>query len=124
MRPPPYLERLALEKPVAPPEFDLESELRNICIKVPLLHAIIDIHILTKIIRDLCIKKPRRKRKQPTTIQVRGETTALMTNHLKSGKYANPRNPIITAYINKIHIPNTLIDQGAAINIMVVNTME
>ena len=124
MRTPPYPKRLALEKPVAPPEFDLEEELINICVKIPLLQAIRDIHILTKTIRDLCIMKPGRKRKQPTTIQVGGQTTTLITNHLKTCKYENPRNPIVTSYINNIPLPNTFIDQGAAINIMIVNTME
>lgn len=83
MRTPPYLERLALEKPVAPPEFHLEAELRNLCVKVPLLQAIRDILTLVKTIRDVCIKKLGRKRKQPTTIQVGGQTTTLITNHFK-----------------------------------------
>ena len=48
----------------------------------------------------------------------------LISNHSKMGKYANPRNPIVTSYINNIHIPNTLTDQGASINIITVNTME
>ena len=73
---------------------------------------------------DLCIKKPGRKKKQPTTIQVGGKTTTLISNHLKTRKYANPGNPIVTAYINNIPIPSTLIDQGESINIMIVNTME
>ena len=47
-----------------------------------------------------------------------------MTNHLKIGKCANPGNPIVYPYINNFPIPNTLIDQGATINIMVVNTMK
>jgi hypothetical protein len=89
-----------------------------------LLQAIRDIPILTKTFRDLCIKKPRRKIKQPTTIQVGGQTTTLITNHLKTDKYANLGNPIVTTYINNIPIPNILIYQGATINIMTVNTME
>ena len=34
---PPYLERLLIEKPVVCPQFDLENELKNVCIKIPLL---------------------------------------------------------------------------------------
>ena len=75
-------------------------------------------------IRDLSIKKPRRKRKQPSTIQVGGKATVLISNHFQIGKYANPGNPIVIAYINNIPIPNTLIDQGAAINIMTIDTMK
>ena len=83
-----------------------------------------NIPILAKTIRDLCIKKPGRKRKQPSTIQVGGKTTGLISDQFQTGKYANPGNPIVTAYINKIPIPNTLIDQRATINIMTINTMK
>ena len=48
----------------------------------------------------------------------------LISNHFKTGKYANPGNPIVTAYIKNIPIPNTLIDQGVGINMKTVNTME
>lgn len=89
-----------------------------------MLQAIRDIPILAKKIRDLCIKKPGRKRKQPSTIQVGGKIVALISNQFQIGKYANLGNPIVTAYINNIPIPNTLIDQGANINIMTFNTMK
>ena len=89
-----------------------------------MLQVVRYIPILAKKIRDICIKKPGRKRKQPTTIQVGGQTTTLISNHLKTGKYENPGNHIMTTYINNILIPNMLIDQGEAINIMTVNTME
>ena len=39
-------------------------------------------------------------------------------------KYENPGNPVVTAYINNIPIPNTLVDQRAAINIMIITTLE
>ena len=39
-------------------------------------------------------------------------------------KYGNSRNPILTAHIKHIPIPNTLVDQGVAISIMTVTTME
>jgi hypothetical protein len=58
---PPYPERLAIEKPIVLPEFDLEAELRNVCVKIPLLQAIKDIPIYAKTVRELCIKKPGRK---------------------------------------------------------------
>ena len=34
---PPYPERLLIEKPVVRAQFDLENELKNVCIKIPLL---------------------------------------------------------------------------------------
>ena len=89
-----------------------------------MLQAIRGIPILAKSIRDLCIKKLGRKKKQPSTIQVGGQATTLITNHFKIGKYENPGNPIVTSYINNIPIPNTLIDQGASITIMTINTMK
>ena len=89
-----------------------------------MLQAIRDIPILAKTIRDLCIKKLGRKEKQPSTIQVGGQATTLITNHFKIGKYENPGNPILIAYINNIHILNTLIDQGTTINIMTISTMK
>ena len=34
---PPFPERLTLEKPIVPLEFDIEAELKNLCVKIPLL---------------------------------------------------------------------------------------
>ena len=39
-------------------------------------------------------------------------------------KYGNTGNPIVTFYIKHIPVPNTLVDQGATINIMTAMTME
>ena len=39
-------------------------------------------------------------------------------------KYLDPRSPIVKTHINGVEIPNTLIDLGAAINIMSKQTME
>jgi hypothetical protein len=75
-------------------------------------------------IKELCIKKPGRKKKQPTTIQVVGQLVELMTKKTRLTKYANHGNPIVTTYIKNIHVPNTLVDKGVAINIITVTTME
>ena len=48
----------------------------------------------------------------------------LISNRPRLIKYGNPGNPIVTAHIKHIPIPNTLVDQGATINIMTVTTME
>ena len=69
---PPYPERLLIKKTEEPLEHNLETELRNICVKIPLLQAIKYIPIYAKIVRDLCIKKPGRKRKEPPVIRVVG----------------------------------------------------
>ena len=60
-RAPPFLERLLIEKPVVQPEFDIINELKNVCVRIPLLQAIMDVPIYAKTIRELCIKKLGRK---------------------------------------------------------------
>ena len=69
---PPYPERLLIEKPIVHSQFDLENELRNVCIRIPLLQAIRDVPIYSKMVRELCLKKPGRKQKDPPTIHVIG----------------------------------------------------
>jgi hypothetical protein len=39
-------------------------------------------------------------------------------------KYVDPRNPIVRIFINNFSIPNTLIDIGATINPMTMETMD
>ena len=64
----PYPERLLIEKPMVRPQFDLENELKNVCINIPLLQAIRDVPIYSKMVRELCLKKPDQKQKDPPTI--------------------------------------------------------
>jgi hypothetical protein len=93
-----------------------------VCIKIPLLQAIKDILIYTKIIRYLCIKKPGRKKKEPPLVQVVGQLSEFIFE--MPYKYNDPRNPVVTVEINGISLPNTLIDLGAAINVMPFDTMK
>ena len=67
---PPYPERLAISKIEPQPEFDLIGELKKNCVKILLLQAIRDIPIYTKAIRDVCVKRPERKPKDPPTVYV------------------------------------------------------
>ena len=60
---PPFPERLSFQKPESPSEHDFLDELKNLCIKIPLLQAIKNIPIYAKTIKDLCLKKARRKKK-------------------------------------------------------------
>jgi hypothetical protein len=53
-----------VNKPEVPLGHDLEDELWNICVNIPLLQAIKYIPIYAKIIRDVFIKNPRRKSKE------------------------------------------------------------
>lgn len=106
------------------PENDLEIQLRNLCIKIPLLRAIKDMPILTKTMKELFLKKPNRKKKHHTKVQVVGQFTELISNQPRLIKYGNLGNPIVIAHIKHIPIPNTLVDHRSTINIMIVTTME
>ena len=94
MNPPPYPERLLVKKSEEPLGHNLDTELRNICVKIPLLQAIKDITIYAKIVRDLCIKKPRRKRKDHSVIEVVGQFSEFITE--MPSKYSDPGNPVVT----------------------------
>jgi hypothetical protein len=63
--PPPFPEKIMIEKIVAYPNFDIVGELKNLCVKITLLQDLQDIPIYAKIIKELCGKKPRRKTKDP-----------------------------------------------------------
>jgi hypothetical protein len=107
---PPFPERLNLDKQIKQSEFDLLDELKNVCIKIPLLQAIKDIPIYAKIVRELCLKKPGRKKKDPQTVQVIGKISRFNVRKNLMEKYVDPGNPIVKIHINNIPIANTLID--------------
>ena len=117
-RVPPFPERLVIEKPVVHPEYNIMNELKSICIKIPLLQAIKDMPIYSKVIKELCIKLPGKKQKDPLTIHVIGEMSKCMTDQLRIAKYTNPGPPVVTVIINNTAIENTLIELGSAINMM------
>jgi hypothetical protein len=119
---PPYPERFLIKKTKEPLEHNLETELQNICVKIPLLQDIKYIPIYAKIVRDLCIKNPGRKRKEPPIIRVVGKLSEFITKI--PSKYSDPGNPVVTIEINGVALPNTLIDLGETINVMSVNTMK
>ena len=59
---PHFPERLVMEISEPISETILASELLNLFIKIPLLQAIKEIPICTNIIKEICLKKPGRKR--------------------------------------------------------------
>ena len=61
---PHFWERLSFQQPESPSEHDFLDELKNVCIKIPLLLAIKNIPIYAKTITDLCLKKVGRKKKE------------------------------------------------------------
>ena len=54
------------------PEFDFKNELRSVCVKIPLLQEISDVQIYADLVKELCIKKTGRNRKDPPTIHLIG----------------------------------------------------
>jgi len=99
------------------------SELKNLCIKIPLLQEIKDILIYTKIFRYLCIMNLSRWKKDDPTIQVVGKLASLLSTKITAEKYVDRGNPIVTVFINKTPITNTLIKFCAAINVMTLETL-
>jgi hypothetical protein len=124
MKVPPYPDRLVIEKPTTRPESDILNELKNICVKIPLIQAITDIPIYSKVFKELCIKKPGRKQKDPPTIHLVGGLSEYISEQPKLTKYGNPGNPIVTITIKDVSIVNALIDLGATINVMTTATLE
>eukprot|EP00253_Pinus_taeda_P016149 PITA_16149 len=121
---PPFPERLVMERREPIFETSLALELQNMFIKIPLLQAIKEIPICTNIIKELCIKKPRRKKLEPQTIQFVGMAAELMIGCVSMEKYTDPRNPVVSDQIGNFLVSNVLIDLGVAINVMTKKNMD
>ena len=106
------------------PKFNIEAQLRNICLKIPLLQSLTDIPIYAKIVNELCLKKLGRKRKEPPTIHFIGNAAILMRGKNSVDRYEYPGNLVALIHIQGILLPIILIDMGATINIMTLNTMQ
>jgi hypothetical protein len=120
----PFPEHLALTKAPELPAFNLLGELQNLYVKIPLLQALRDVPIYARTMRDICIKKPGRKTKDPLTVHVMGDLSALMTGKTPPVKYGDPGHPTVTVQVGKTIIPRVLVDLGAAINIMTLETLQ
>ena len=62
----------------------------------------------------------RKDRKEPKIVQ--GQLASLMSTNISMEKYIDLGVPLVTISINKFSIPNTLIDLGATINVMTMET--
>ena len=112
-----------LPKVVGQPQFNLLGELKNIYVKIPLLQALQDVPIYARTVRDLCIRKPGRKPRDPPTVHVIGKLSALIMGKTLLAKYEDPGNPSITVQIRHTQMPNLLVDLGLAINVMTIETV-
>lgn len=82
-----------------------------------------DIPIYSKIVRELCTKKLGRQKKESFTIQVGGKLASLLSTGFLTEKYEDPGIPVVTTFINGDLIRKNLIDLGAAINVMTMETL-
>jgi len=83
---PPFPERLPIdkgvEKQILLPDYDFLDELKNVCIKIPLLQAIREIPILAKTIKELSLKRPGRKPRDTRRIHLIGKIADIMTGKI------------------------------------------
>ena len=80
--------------------------------------------IYNKLVKDLYIKMPDKKRTDPSIIQVITQLVDIMLGNSVLPKYLNPGSPLVNVTINGTVIKNTLIDLGVAINVMTKQIMD
>ena len=71
----------------------------------------------------MCTRKPGRKPRDPPTVHVIGKLSELIMGKTLLEKYDDPGNPTVTVQIGSTQIPTVLVDLGAAINIMTIETI-
>ena len=98
--------------------------MKNVYVKILLLQAIKYIPIYTKIVKELCLNKTRKIKKDPPTIHVIGNLAGLMSNTISVENYVDSRIPMVTITINNFSTSKTLIDLGVAIDVMTLETMK
>ena len=121
---PPFPERLIIPRPIEHLYIDILGELKNLYIKIPLLQAIQDIPIYAKTIKELCIKKPRRRITNNPIVQVVDTLSDLLSGKEATVKYEDPGNPIVTVKINGKTFSNALVYLRAAISILTTTTCQ
>jgi len=115
---PPFPERLIHPSQHTPEEVELLGELKKLCVKIPLLQDIKYVPIYNKIFKEKCFKKPRKRKRDTPTINVVGQLSDLMLGRVLFPKYLDRGSPVVDVHIDGIIVPNTLIDLGAAINVI------
>lgn len=120
---PPFFERLTRNTQPNPKETELLGELKQLCVKIPLVHAIKDVPIYNKFIKEKCFSHPGRHKRDAPTINVIGQLSDLMLGQVICSKYLDPGSRVVDADINGTIIPHTLINLGASINVMTRDTM-
>eukprot|EP00253_Pinus_taeda_P005767 PITA_05767 len=120
---PPFPERLFGTTQPTLEETKLLGELKQLCVKIPLLQAIKDVPIYNKMIKEKRFRHLGRRKRDSLTINVIGQLSELMLGQVICPKYLDPRSPVVDVHMNGTMIPHTLIDLGVAINVMTKDTM-
>lgn len=120
----PFPKRLALTRMPELSAFNLLGELQNLYVKIPLLQLLIDVPTYARTVRDICIKKSGRKAKDPLTVHLMGYLAALMIEKTPPIKYGDPGHPTVIVQVGKTIVSRVLVDLGAAINIMTLETAQ
>ena len=74
-------------------------------LKISLLDAIKEFLVYTKVIKEECIKQPRRK-KDPKTIHFIGQLSNLMLEKMTVPKYFDPGSLVVTIIIHGMQVRN------------------
>jgi hypothetical protein len=118
--PPLFTKMLMIEKLVVYPNLNIPGEIKNLYCNIPLLQDLQDIPIYAKTIKELCGRNPIRKIKNSlSNFCVVGALYDLILGRQEPIKYADC-NPIVQ--IQGCSFPNTLVDLGASINILTMET--
>eukprot|EP00253_Pinus_taeda_P025274 PITA_25274 len=120
---PPFPGRLFGTTQPTPEETELLGELKQLCVKIPLLQAIKYVLIYNKLIKEKFFRHPGRCKRDAPTINVIGQLSDLMLGQVIRLKYLDPGSLVVDVHINGTLIPHTLIDLGATINVMTKDTM-
>lgn len=65
------------------------------------MQALRDVPIYARSVRDICIKKPGRKAKDPLIVHVMGDLVALMLGKVPPVKYGDHGHPTVTLQVRK-----------------------
>ena len=79
--------------------------------------------IYNKLVKEKCFKHPEGQKRDAPTINVIRQLSNLMLGQVICLKYLDLGSPVVDVHINGTIVPHTLIDLGAAINVMTKDTM-
>eukprot|EP00253_Pinus_taeda_P024767 PITA_24767 len=120
---PPFPERLSRTTQPTPEETELLGELKQLCVKIPLLQAIKYVPIYNKLIKEKFFSHLGKCKRDAPTINFIGQLSDLMLGQVICLKYLDPGSLVVDVHINGTMIPHTLIDLRATINVMTKDTM-